>query len=123
MAENADEPSRKSRLAHVETKRQKPKVPRADVTKAQKARSEETLVSLTADQVTILFLCERGHQTLISLLHGVNSTRIAVGKAAIDEKAILPMLKELEDQEYLTKSAIKDQPAWTATTKARELEM
>jgi hypothetical protein len=123
MAENAEESRRRPPLAHVKTKRQKPKLPRADVAKARKARSEETMASLTADEVTVLFLCERGHQTMVSLLHGVNSTRIAVGKSPIDEKGLLPMLKELEDQGYLIKSTIKDQPAWTATPKAKELEM
>jgi hypothetical protein len=91
--------------------------------KARKARPEETSASLSADQVAIVFLCQRGHQTLISLLQGVNSTRIPIGKSPIDEKAILPMLKELEEQGYLTKSAIKDQSAWTTTPKAQELEM
>lgn len=120
---NGNEPPQKPVLTHVKTKRQKPKLPRADVAKAQQARPEEPAASLSADEVTILFLCQRGHQTLISLLQGVNSTRIPVGKSPIDEKAILPMLKALEDQGYLTKSVINDQPAWTATPKARELEL
>ena len=123
MTENGNEPPQKSCLTHVETKRQKSKLRHADVAKAQKARPEEPSVSLSADQAAILFLCQRGHQTLISLLHGVNSTRVPVGKSAIDEKTILPLLKQLEDQGYLTKSVIKDQPAWTVTTKARELEL
>jgi len=123
MAENGNEPPQKPRLTHVETKRQKSKLPHADMAKARKARPEETSASLSADQVAIVFLCQRGHQTLISLLQGVNSTRIPIGKSPIDEKAILPMLKELEEQGYLTKSAIKDQSAWTTTPKAQELEM
>lgn len=123
MTENGNEPPRKPRLTHVETKRQKSKLPRADMAKARKASPEEPSVSLSADQVTILFLCQRGHQTLISLLQGVNSTRIPMGKSPIDEKAIMPMIKQLEEQGYLTKSAIKDQLAWTATPKARELEL
>jgi hypothetical protein len=123
MAENGNEPPQKPRLTHVETKRQKAKLARADVAKARKAGTDESAISLSADQVAIIFLCQRGYQTLVSLLQGVNSTRIPVGKNPIDEKTILPMLKELEDQGYLTKSTIQDQPAWTVTGKADELEL
>ncbi len=77
---------------------------------------------LSADQQAILFVCERGHQSFVSILQGVNSTRIPIGKPPLDERTVRSLLLELEKEGYLAKAEIHDQPTWTATEKARALE-
>jgi hypothetical protein len=77
---------------------------------------------LSADQLAILFICQRGHQSLISILQGVNSTRVPIGKSPIKEAELQDLLKSLENEGFLSKTEIHDQTTWIATTKAKALE-
>ncbi len=90
---------------------------KVEAVEAQKKEPE-----LSADQQAVLFICQRGHQSFMSILQGVNSTRIPVGKTPLKEKEVRSLLDELEAQGFLAKAEIHDQTTWTATAKARELE-
>jgi hypothetical protein len=122
MIRNENKVKRKVRLKHVNVKRQEVKLPKEIIEKAKKAAAEKQEPELSADQQAILFICERGHQSFVSIFQGVNSTRIPIGKPPLDEKTVRSLLEGLEKEDYLTKVELQDQPAWTATAKARALE-
>jgi hypothetical protein len=100
-------------------KPKKTKKPSKDI---ESAETEITESDLSADQLAILFICQRGHQSLISILQGVNSTRVPVGKPPIKEEKLRTLLKDLESEGYLSTTEIHDQTTWIATPKARVLE-
>jgi len=119
--DNSSEPRRKVKLRHVETKRQEVSIPPEVLEKARQAASQQEL-DLSADHLSILYVCQKGHQPLFNIVRGVNSTRVPVGKKPLDEKTVLAMIQELEEQGFLSKAVIRDRPTWTATQKARELD-
>jgi len=90
------------------------------IKESEKPETKES--DLSADQLAILFICHRGHQSLISILQGVNSTRVPVGKSPIKEAELQGLLKVLENQGYLSRTEIHDQTTWISTTKAKDLE-
>lgn len=122
MISNENKVKRKIQLRHIKPTRREINIPKEVLKKAEEAVAEKKEPQLTADQLAILFICQRGHQSLISILQGVNSTRIPIGKKPLDDKAVRKILTELEKQGFLTKVELQDQPAWTVTAKARELE-
>ena len=123
MAKDENVRNRKRRLHHVKTKRQEVTLPSEIIEKAKQAELEKSDLAFTADQLAVLFICQRGHQSLSSIQRGVNSTRIPVGKNHLNEEAILSIITELEDQGLLVKAEIRDQPTWMSTPKAQELEL
>lgn len=125
MIENENKVKRKVQLKPVAVKSQAVSIPKemieqAEAAEAAEAKGEES--QLTADQQAILFICQRGHQSFISILQGVNSTRVPIGKNPLKEAEVRTILSELESQGYLKKAEIHDQSTWTATAKARALE-
>ena len=112
---------RKVRLRHVETKRQEVSIPPEVLEKAKQAASQQEL-DLNADHLSILYVCQKGHQPLFNIIRGVNSTRVPVGKKPLDEQTVLSLIRELEEQGFLSKAVIRDRPTWTVTEKARELD-
>jgi hypothetical protein len=109
--------------AHIEPTPKKPEpseTPKEPLKKTKKPEIQEP--ELSADQLAILFLCHRGHQSLISILQGVNSTRVPVGKSPIQEKELRDLLKELEKEGFLSRTELHDQTTWIATPKAKALE-
>lgn len=122
MIRNENKVKRKIQLRHIKPTRREINIPKEFLKKAEEAVADKKEPQLTADQLAILFICQRGHQSFISILQGVNSTRIPIGKKPLDDKAVRKILTELEKQGFLTKVELQDQPAWTVTAKARELE-
>ncbi len=125
MIDNENKVKRKVQLKHATVKRQEVSLPKEMIEQAEAAEAAEAErdeAKLSADQLAILFICERGHQSFISILQGVNSTRVPVGKKPLKEDAVRLVLDELEIQGYLKKAEMHDQPTWTATAKARDLE-
>ena len=125
MIENENRVKRKVQLKPVAVKRQEVSLPKEMLKKAEAAETagaEGEESQLSADQLAILFICQRGHQTFISILQGVNSTRVPIGKPPLKENEVRAILSELEKQGYLKKAEMQDQPTWAATSKARELE-
>jgi hypothetical protein len=125
MIENENKVKRKVQLKPVAVKSQVISIPKemieqAEAAEAAEAKGEES--QLTADQQAILFICQRGHQSFISILQGVNSTRVPIGKKPLKEAEVRTILSELESQGYLKKAEMHDQSTWTATAKARALE-
>lgn len=125
MIENENRVKRKVQLKPVAVKRQEVSLPtkiieQAEAAEAAEAKGEEALLS--ADQQAIIFICQRGHQSFISILQGVNSTRVPIGKSPLKEEEVRTILGELESQGYLKKAEIHDQPTWRATAKAQALE-
>jgi hypothetical protein len=123
MAEDKNVRDPKRHLRHVETRRQEVSIPAEDRERAKQAITERTGLEFSAEQLAILYLCQRGRQSLLDIWRGVNSTRMPVGKEPLEEKDILSLLKELEKQGYLTTAEIGGQATWTATNKAKELEI
>ncbi|MFX1575754.1 MAG: hypothetical protein ACFFCF_01130 [Promethearchaeota archaeon] len=125
MIENENKVKRKIQLRPVTVKHQEISLPKEIIEKAEAAEAKEAVEeesNLSADQLAILFVCQRGHQSFISVLQGVNSTRIPVGKKPLREAEVRALLDDLETQGYLKKAEIHDQPTWAATEKARALE-
>jgi len=125
MIENENKVKRKIQLKHVAIKRQEMSLPKDIVEHAEAATAAETEgeeSKLSADELAILFICQRGHQSFISILQGVNSTRVPVGMSPLKEDEVRKLLYELEVQGYLKKAEMHDQLTWTATAKARALE-
>lgn len=122
VIKNENKVKRKVQLKRVNIKRREVKVPKEILEKVEEMVAQKKEPDLSADHQAILFICGRGHQSFVSILQGVNSTRIPIGKPAIDEKTVRSLLQELEKEGYLTKADIQDQPTWTATEKARALE-
>ena len=125
MIENENKVKRKIQLKHVAVKRQEMSLPKDIVEHAKAATVAETEgeeSKLSADELAILFICQRGHQSFISILQGVNSTRVPVGMSPLKEDEVRKLLHELEIQGYLKKAEMHDQLTWTATAKARALE-
>ncbi len=125
MIENTNRVKRKIQLKPVAVKRQEISIPKemieqAEAAKAAEAETEES--KLSADALAVLFICQRGHQSFISILQGVNSTRVPIGKNPLKEDEVRSILTDLETQGYLKKAKMQDQPTWTATHKVRELE-
>jgi hypothetical protein len=125
MIENENRVKRKVQLKPVAVKRQESSLPKevieqAEATVAAETNGDET--TLSADQLAILFICQRGHQSFISILQGVNSTRVPVGLKPLKEDEVRGLLDELEAEDYLKKAEMQDQLTWTATDKARALE-
>jgi hypothetical protein len=100
----------------------KPETPQETPKDIEESGAESQEAELSADQLAILFICHRGHQSLISILQGVNSTRVPVGKLPIKEAELRDLLKELEKEGYLTSTELHDQTTWIATPKAKALE-
>lgn len=122
MYSNVNVRKSKVHLQHVETKRQEIAIPREVLEKAKQAREEQLEPELSADHLAIIYVCQRGQQDLLSIMRGVNATRVPIGKEPIDNQAVLSLLNELEAQGYLVKGELLDQPVWTTTDKAKELE-
>ena len=125
MFEDENRVKRKVQLKPVTVKRQESSLPKDIVQQAEAAvvtEIKDDEAKLSADQLAILFICQRGHQSFISILQGVNSTRVPVGLSPLKEDAVRALLDELETEEYLKKAEMQDQPTWTATAKARALE-
>lgn len=125
MIENENRVKRKVQLRRITVKRQEISLPKEIIEKAEAAEAKEAVEEeshLSADQLAILFVCQRGHQSFISVLQGVNSTRIPVGKKPLKEAEVRALLDDLETQGYLKKAEMHDQPTWVATEKARALE-
>ena len=125
MFEDKNRVKRKVQLRHVTVKRQESSLPKdvveqAEATVVAEIKGDEA--KLSADQLAVLFICQRGHQSFISILQGVNSTRVPVGLSPLKEDDVRALLDELETEEYLKKAVMQDQPTWTATAKARALE-
>jgi hypothetical protein len=119
---NENKVKRKVQLKHVAVKRQEVSLPKEMVNQAvaaEAAEAEGEEAKLSADQHAILFICQRGHQSFISIYQGVNSTRVPIGKKPLKEEEVRSILEELEKQELLKKSEMHDQPTWTATAKAQ----
>jgi hypothetical protein len=122
MIKNENKVKRKVQLKRVNIKPREVKLPKEVLEKAEEVVAQKQEPDLSADQQAILFVCERGHQSFVSILQGVNSTRIPIGKPPLDEKTVRSLLLELENEGYLSKAELQDQPTWTATEKARSLE-
>ncbi len=122
MITDQNKVKRKVQLKHVTIKRQEISLSKEMLAKAKEAEAKREEPDLNADQQAILFICQRGHQSFISIFQGVNSTRIPIGKPPINEENVRLLLDELETNGYLSKTKIHDQPTWTATPKAKELE-
>ncbi|MFX1299491.1 MAG: hypothetical protein ACFFAL_06945 [Promethearchaeota archaeon] len=122
MIKNENKVKRKVRLKRVNIKPREVRLPKEMLEKAGEVVAQRQEPDLSADQQAILFVCERGHQSFVSILQGVNSTRIPIGKPPLDERTVRSLLLELEKEGYLAKAEIHDQPTWTATEKARALE-
>jgi hypothetical protein len=122
VIKNENKVKRKVQLKRVNIKPREVKLPKEILEKAEEVVAQKQEPDLSADHQAILFICERGHQSFVSILQGVNSTRIPIGKPPIDEKTLRSLLQELEKEGFLTKAEIQDQPTWTATEKARALE-
>ncbi len=122
MLRNKNKRKEKVPLEHVETKHQEVSLPVEILDRAQQPDQSPAIETLTADQLAIIYICQRGQQNLISILRGVNATRVPIGKSPLDDKSILPILKELEEKGYLIKGELQDQLVWTTTPKAQDLE-
>ena len=122
MIKNENKVKRKVQLKRVNIKPREVKLPKEMLEKAEEVVAQKQEPDLSADQQAILFVCERGHQSFVSIFQGVNSTRIPIGKPPLDEKTVRSLLLELEKEGYLSKAELQDQPTWTATEKARALE-
>lgn len=88
---------------------------------AAEAEVEGEEAKLSADQHAVLYICQRGHQSFISIYQGVNSTRVPIGKDPMKEDELHLILGELEAKGLLKKAEIHDQPTWTTTAKAQSL--
>ena len=125
MFEDENRVKRKVQLKRVAVKRQESSLSKEVVDQAEAAVAADTKsdeAKLSADHLAILFICQRGHQSFISILQGVNSTRVPVGLSPLKEDDVRALLDELESEDYLKKAEMQDQPTWTATEKARALE-
>ena len=122
MIKNENKVKRKVQLKRVNIKPREVKVPKEILDKVEEMVAQKKEPDLSADHQAILFICGRGHQSFVSILQGVNSTRIPIGKPPLDEKTVRSLLQELEKEGYLSKAELQDQPTWTATEKARALE-
>lgn len=122
MILNENRVKRKVHLKHIPAKKKELSIPKEVLDKADQALFHQAEPELSADQQAILFICQRGHQSFISILQGVNSTRIPIGKSPLKEAEIRAILDDLEGKGYLSKAEIHDQQTWTATQKARALE-
>jgi hypothetical protein len=123
LISNENKVKRKVQLKHVPIKRQEISLPQEIVEQAAAAEAEVEGedAKLSADQHAVLYICQRGHQSFISIYQGVNSTRVPIGKTPMKEDELRVILKELEAQALLKKSEIHDQPTWTTTAKAQSL--
>ena len=119
MRYNENKTKRKGQSKPVLKKTETPKESPKDI---EDTRNDTQEQELSADQLAILFICQRGHQSLISILQGVNSTRVPVGKSPIKEAELRDLLKELEKKGYLTSTELHDQTTWITTPKAKALE-
>lgn len=120
MRYNENKAKPQTQTKPVPIKPKSPKTPEEPLKESEKPEIQES--ELSADQLAILFICHRGHQSLISILQGVNSTRVPVGKSPIKEAELRDLLKGLENKGYLSRTEIHDQTTWIATTKAKDLE-
>ena len=121
MRYNENKAKRKAQPKPAPPQSETPVAPKkTKVTKKKAPKTEEP--ELSADQQAILFICQRGHQSLISILQGVNSTRVPVGKSPIQEADLRNLLEGLESDGYLSSTELHDQTTWIATPKARALE-
>ena len=118
---NENKVKRKVQLKHVAIKRQDVSLPQKMVEEAAVAEAEGEGAKLSADQHAVLYICQRGHQSFISIYQGVNSTRVPIGKEPMKEDELRSILKDLEVKELLKKAEIHDQPTWTTTAKAQSL--
>ncbi len=123
MVEDEDVRDLKRRLRHVDTRRQRVSIPSETLKMAKQANADRTETELNADQLAIIFICQRGRQSLFDITRGVNSTRIPIGKDPIEEKEVQLILNKLVGQGYLSKADIGSQATWVATTKAKDLEI
>jgi len=123
MAKDENVRDRKRHLRHVDTRRQKVSIPSETLRMAKQADAKQIEQELNADQLAIIFVCQRGRQSLFDITRGVNSTRIPIGKDPIKEKEVQSILNKLEEKGYLSKAEISGQPTWVATTKAKDLEL
>jgi hypothetical protein len=125
MITNENRVKRKVQLKHVAIRHQEVSLPK-EIVKQTEAENvtegDEDESKFSADQLAILFICQRGYQSFISILQGVNSTRVPVGKTPLKEEEVRVILGELEIQGYLKKADMHDQTTWTTTAKARALE-
>lgn len=115
---------RKVQLKHAAVKRQEVSIPKEMIEHAVAAEATEAVgeeAKLSADQHAILYICQRGHQSFISIYQGVNSTRVPIGKEPLKEGELRSILEELEAKELLKKTEIHDQPTWMTTPKAQFL--
>ncbi|MFX0168045.1 MAG: hypothetical protein ACFE89_01705 [Candidatus Hodarchaeota archaeon] len=122
MGYNKNKAKRRSQLPSTPLKEKETISPRELVPNSEKTVTEPQESDLSADQLAIIFVCQRGHQSLISILQGVNSTRVPVGKPPLKEEKLRDLLKDLENQGYLSTTEIHDQTTWIATAKANALE-
>ncbi|MFW9831472.1 MAG: hypothetical protein ACFFD8_06830 [Candidatus Thorarchaeota archaeon] len=122
MVTNENKVKRKVHLKPATIKKQAVSLPKEMLEKAEQADAQRTEPELSADQQAILFICNRGHQSFISILQGVNSTRIPIGKKPLADEELRKLLSDLENDGLLSKAELHDQPTWTATPKARDLE-
>ncbi len=111
----------RGRSRRLETRDQPAQAPQIPLEGAP--TEEESLTSVIgADHLAILFVCQQGWQTLSSILRGLNSTRVPIGKTPLHQDEVLSLLQELENQGLLNKIELKGRPAWTATQKGRDIE-
>ena len=120
MRYNENRAKPKAQTKPTPKKPEAPKKPKEPLKETKKPEIQEP--ELSADQLAILFICQRGHQSLISILQGVNSTRVPIGKSPIKETELRDLLKGLEKEDFLTRTELHDQTTWIATPKAKALE-
>ena len=123
IIKNDNRKRRRPPLEHVTTKRQEVSLPKEILEKAQEAQSEKMDVQLNADHLAILFIAQRGRQPLISILQGVNATRIPIGKKPLNEKKVLSLLEDLVNEGFLIQSELHDQQTWITSAKVKDLEL
>lgn len=122
MRYNKNKAKRRLQLPSTPLKEEETIPPSKLVQNSEKPVTEPQESDLSADQLAIIFVCQRGHQSLISILQGVNSTRVPVGKPPLKEEKLRDLLEDLEKQGYLSTTEIHDQTTWIATPKAHALE-
>jgi hypothetical protein len=122
MFRDKNERKQKAQREHVEMKREEGSLPVEISDHGREAAQDSAIDTLTADQLAIIYVCQRGQQNLLSILQGVNATRVPIGKTPLDDKTVLPILEELVEKGYLKKGEFGEQLVWTVTPKAQELE-
>lgn len=117
-----DNSNYRNRSRYLETRSRRVQTERSPMDETAIPKEDSSTSGIGADHLAILFVCQHGWQTLIDILHGVNATRVPIGKAPLRETDVLVLLKELENQGFLNKIELKGRPAWTVTPKGRDVE-